>query len=560
MTTHTNIPNNHFDCTSDLLYDFSNDIHYNHIADVLGGEDFLKSNYPTVYQALERTREMHLKEKPCVSLNLNEDDRKDDLDVDFINFGEEKNISASKNNDSFIVETGISANFIDLKSNITITGFLEDKDETIFLPLNQYTTNSHCLNYEDSIIANDYVKNTPIDFNCEVDVLWSSPKNNKPTLQAEHLIYEKSFFTKDSDDYIVNNVDVTAPMNSISHGECTIIVYERRDCDQFDYKYTNTLESNGKICNMHFPFTGSVTVNEGYEVISIDRNNVKFKISVSLTDNHGVAEFDIHNSYNITNFYTISPSKRELSWNFPDDWKSKVVVSIFGGSYEPILYFHARLPIKIKDITTQQYTTVYLDINSLPMKLKSNPCSKQIPPILLYWGCLGKDTKIKMFNGNEKKISDIRINDEVLSTTGSKIIVKNIITGTEKKLLHIETYGGRVLLATGSHPILTEHGFTRGFDLNALDNIQIKDGFDQIKYLYPIDYNDTVYSLQFDGLNSMFCNGLICGDFNIQNNLIPRTSNLDLEKPNYSKEMLDFQNEFKELSIILKERRMSKHV
>lgn len=553
MTTQT------FHCTSDLLYDFSNDIHYNHIVNVLGGEDILKSNYPTVYQALERTREMHLKEKPSVSLNLNEDNRDDDSDIDFINFGQEKKISASQSNDPFIVEAGISSNFIDLKSNITIAGFLEDNDETIFLPLNQYTTNSHCLNYEDSIIANDYVKNTPIDFNCEVDVLWSSSKNNKPTLEAKHLIYEKSFFTNLSDDYIVNNVAVTDPMNSISHSEYTIIVYERRYYDLFDYSYTNTLESGGKICNMHFPFAGSVTVNEGYEIISIDRNNIKFKVYVSL-NKHGVAEFDIHNSYNITNFYTIDTTKRKLSWNFPHDWKSKVALSIFDGSYEPILDFHARLPIKIKESIKQQYTTVYLDINSVPMKLKSNPSSKQIPRILLYWGCLGKDTRIKMFNGSEKKISDIRINDEVLSTTGSKIIVKNIITGEEKKLLHIETYGGRILLATGSHPIVTEHGFTRGFDLDASESIQTKDGLDPIKYLYPIDYNDTVYSLQFDGLNSMFCNGLICGDFNIQNNLIPRTNNLDLEKPNYSKEMLDFQNEFKELSIILKERGMSKHV
>jgi hypothetical protein len=55
-------------------------------------------------------------------------------------------------------------------------------------------------------------------------------------------------------------------------------------------------------------------------------------------------------------------------------------------------------------------------------------------------------------------------------------------------------------------------------------------------------YNDTVYSLELETPKAIICNGIIAGDYHMQNTLQPKN-----QVPPYSEETLALQREMKQL-------------
>jgi hypothetical protein len=159
-----------------------------------------------------------------------------------------------------------------------------------------------------------------------------------------------------------------------------------------------------------------------------------------------------------------------------------------------------------------------------------------------------------MADGKEKEVYLLKIGDKVLSSENKVITIKNIITGTEKTIMHIQTVSDKIIYLTDSHPVNTNEKLKRIMDLTPMNSIQIKDSntskavFEKVKFMYPVDYNDTVYSLEFEGENIIWGNGLAIGDFNTQNKKISNDKGLAIEK---SEEASKLQDEFEELFNIL---------
>lgn len=153
----------------------------------------------------------------------------------------------------------------------------------------------------------------------------------------------------------------------------------------------------------------------------------------------------------------------------------------------------------------------------------SNSLIYNIPPLKIMWGCLAKDTLIRMADGTLKKIEDINVGDAVQDGRNeSPVTVRNIWKGEEEKLVRIAFGNGEIRL-TKAHPVFTlmesKTVIKRASEVNQ-DDILIGPDKQQIKVerVEVVDYNDQIYNLSLDGDSHCFvANGILTGDMDMQN-------------------------------------------
>ena len=81
--------------------------------------------------------------------------------------------------------------------------------------------------------------------------------------------------------------------------------------------------------------------------------------------------------------------------------------------------------------------------------------------------CLGIDEKVRMADGSEKRIADVRIGDEVLTVhreTHEVTVAKvcnQYVRETDKPIMTVNIAGGRSIVATADHKFITCHGPVR---------------------------------------------------------------------------------------------------
>ena len=85
--------------------------------------------------------------------------------------------------------------------------------------------------------------------------------------------------------------------------------------------------------------------------------------------------------------------------------------------------------------------------------------------------CLATDEIVRMADGTERQIADVRVGDEVLSfnpltlETTTTRVVNHYIRNTDKRIYRVEASGGRTLRATEDHKLMTNHGWVEVKDL-----------------------------------------------------------------------------------------------
>ena len=85
--------------------------------------------------------------------------------------------------------------------------------------------------------------------------------------------------------------------------------------------------------------------------------------------------------------------------------------------------------------------------------------------------CLGVDEKVRMADGTEKRIADVKIGDKVITfnpntmemTTTS--VCNQYVRSTDKQIYTIKASGNRTLIATEDHKLMTNHGWTQVKDI-----------------------------------------------------------------------------------------------
>lgn len=157
-----------------------------------------------------------------------------------------------------------------------------------------------------------------------------------------------------------------------------------------------------------------------------------------------------------------------FSWDFSDaKWKSQS-----GFSWD--INFEVQMFLTLQYITNMQPEGGILTVNSTP---DIEDDKQRIDKLAIYWGCLGKDVEVRMADGSQRRISEIKIGEKVASTEDA-LEVADVITGEESRgMWRLYTEKGKGVLATSQHPILTADGIKQVRELKpGKDSIVMEGG------------------------------------------------------------------------------------
>ena len=136
--------------------------------------------------------------------------------------------------------------------------------------------------------------------------------------------------------------------------------------------------------------------------------------------------------------------------------------------------------------------------------------------------CLEENTQISMADGSNKKIKDITMGERVHSTSGHFGEVINIWRSKESDCYRIICESGFAVTATYNHPFLTDNGWKRANELKDSDKLLDEDGNPVgISRIEKTDETLYVCNLKFASPTIIIANGVQCGDFSIQNGMMP---------------------------------------
>jgi hypothetical protein len=129
---------------------------------------------------------------------------------------------------------------------------------------------------------------------------------------------------------------------------------------------------------------------------------------------------------------------------------------------------------------------------------------------------------IMLAHGLEKRADEIRAGDMLKAPGHRKATVRFITKGSEAKIWHIVTEGGRELRATDTHPIVLEDGtLRRANKLLPGDVVRTEYGTDTVKENAEEDFRNKVYNFALDVPGCVIiANGIQVGDFELQNSAV----------------------------------------
>lgn len=488
------------------------------LVNILGGSEKLKMEYPIIYNALNNTHFYN------DSLNLNT--------ANFLGDDVEDNYMSIEEVCTFDDGIGvlIASNFINPKPILVINILLKNSQTGDII--DSFTTYEENKSFfvERFISNNKKAKEYAYD-NLEVDATFAWSDNGNELNEINKVLNTEQYYDGNP---IVTDIKVTSPR--AKNAKQTIILYDR---DPFsgespDYVYTNVVSPDRKYAILHIPFSGEIKIDEKFNIKGIMKTPEAPELYVNL---EGGGTIKYNNNNEIIPQFKIDSSKNTISWDFFDDWNSRLDLTRFNVS--TILDFTCKftLSIVLKGSESPIFHPIIM-INSMDdKKISSNVV--EIEKISIRWGCIAKSTLIKMLDGSDKLIEDVLIGDKVRTENGYST-VKDIMIGTEKEIIYLSDYNGKSVKITNNHPVKTLRGYIPANKLNAADILVTLDGNFQVKDLFKMDYNNEVYNLELDYSSGIYCNGILTGDFELQNSYKPQ---IKIEK----KESTPLQKEFKKL-------------
>ncbi|MEO0236806.1 MAG: hypothetical protein ABIN35_01045 [candidate division WOR-3 bacterium] len=112
--------------------------------------------------------------------------------------------------------------------------------------------------------------------------------------------------------------------------------------------------------------------------------------------------------------------------------------------------------------------------------------------------CLSKDEEVIMADGSQKKISEIKVGEWVITVNPNTMtqypskVINQYVKPTDKKMVQMTTISGRQIICTYDHPILTQHGWKNAGSLTHNDLICVTP---QHKF-YPLDQDQLILDQQ----------------------------------------------------------------
>lgn len=494
-----------------IKYDFSVASDYEKAIKIFGGHDRIKERYPHIMEALENTRKQALSNSnaPTKAMADGVTDFHDLVDSTRVSiYGGNRSLanSDSSSNDPAKFSTTSKANYRNTHDYLLIQGRLSNLTTGRTLGVfSEAEFDSNCI--AKTIESSRLEATEGVDLLSESTFTVMDTGPDGQTIVNVVEVTERMLILSES---VIENIKIEDPKPNEEHSSRpkTKIVYQSRTDQNADYTYQHIAVKyvHGIRCvDTTLPFKGSITVNDKH---TIDEKyfleGFSFELSNALLE--GVVEFK--NISGIT--YGLSKDKRTLTWEFPTDWKTLLKLERFGASGVFELELDAK--IKVKNNKLGKTFDAYVFIPTIVGTIDPAPTDK-FKPLHIVWGCLGKDTMIRMDDGSQKKIDTISDGDMVLTQSGTPKKVIRITAGIDNEVVVLQVEGHPELLLSYMHPIVTERGVIEAHLLNASDRIQLKDGsFADLIYLDEIEYNDKVFSLVLESPDFISANGYWVGD------------------------------------------------
>lgn len=430
-------------------------------------------------------------------------------------------------------------------------------------------------------------------------------KGIDPQGKYVHAVYNKENNSRPIEKInTVTGIDIKDPKWKNEHADGIIMLYGRTDeqpiYSQADYSggdYYNNAMKNGNRVSTLIPFTGTVTFHEGFELVGPTEPGVGTEfLRPSLVYNNKAAEMDkpdVAYQNDLTDpqkLYKLWVDQKcfkpspgvinphvdfDLSLDRGDktsklDWHHDICG--IADNHMRTVYFRGKFSYAIHKNGLPEGQNTYINISVLGVTKerleelnKNKPEDKKykyykfvegshtvyIPPINIYWGCLGKSVLLKTADGTLKTAESVKIGDRLLSRGGKIVTVDNIYTGREKTVYRLSGSGFETLMS-GAHPVLGENG--KGIavrKLKAGDGIMTESGeAAEVLSVQEEPYDDMVYNFTFEGETEsvyIVADGIFAGDLNAQNEAPEGPRESEEEKENRQRLTDEMRGLFREL-------------
>lgn len=516
-----------------LKHDYSNPVHFQHVVDSLGGEEFLKEKYPLVYEMVCNTREYHTRLKSeGRAVSSTTSGYKNSAKIRYVNFDRATKLATA----SSIHRTGINptlaiiSRVVELSNNQNLDGFAITDNNTA-------TMEGYVEQPSKAIISSkDRVFHVISDFS----TMTYDDGGSRITESESHI----------SDVIKVKGVSTIVKSVSVKHPEATknplrqntVLVYDRQAIVGQDYDYCFPLVSAGNNVKIQMQFEGSATFDSDVRVIAPKPENVRLELE---HPNFGTIVFNNHANI------VFKAEGNVLSWVFPQDWNAQLAKKALTSGIGFDLYCEMKVEVAFGNEAPLP-TLVPITISSKSVD-HVDPSYKRIRKINIYWGCVGKDTQIKMADGSLKAVSAIQPGESVMGAYGEVAKVTDIMTGKEAQMIKVSVRSGDSILLTDEHPLLTERGMVMAKNLCVADVLILEGEKAFLTEAYKVEYNDTVYSLVLDKPNTnILGNNFIIGDFEAQQKAIAETARIETSKMKLDEYQEAMAEVYADLDAILK--------
>lgn len=225
----------------------------------------------------------------------------------------------------------------------------------------------------------------------------------------------------------------------------------------------------------------------------------------------------------------LTPSGSVLSWSYPYDGQPVMYTQSIqyeansqANDTQTAFFFQFTVPVDNPIDPTVTFTVCSPDWPQEP----SINC-KVIEDIQYWWHCVAEGTRVTLADGSQVTIDRVDNTVSVRTAQGSACPVqatsraRHDASDALHPMIRLRMKGGRDVLLSDAHPVVTPDGLTAARDLKAGDTVVTDTGDDQIASAGPESYGGLVYNLLLapgsgHDFGSYLANGIAVGDHGAQ--------------------------------------------
>lgn len=271
--------------------------------------------------------------------------------------------------------------------------------------------------------------------------------------------------------------------------------------EDIDYTYPESFNPTTGKQRLRVPLAADVALDEA-------NSNPFYKIDITtftlkMDSGKGFAQY-ITEGREDEVISAFTKTDQGFSFNLNEEWKADVPSSRLPARDRIDLYFSVAFQ-------RQNGTLGSLDFSS--RRSETSGSNVFLGWLNLLWGCVAKGTLVRMADGFDRPIENLRVGDLLMDTQGFVRII-NIIKGIENTMWAVRTESGLELRCSEGHPILTDRGMVAIEKLRGDMKLIDAEGMPQaIVGIWKESYGGEVYNLvtSFEDYDEFIANGLVVG-------------------------------------------------